>query len=303
MGQGAVQTGKHSGDKQKGKGRFFALNPQMGAIQPLQAHAGDKVKAPSGKEHPQVGRKGEWEQLQIMKEISPLQQEGDHQGPGGTLDRCPVYPPPQQGVEEIALEEDGDEIEMGRPLAGEQFPQQPGRVSQLAAPSVQVKACVGEGIEQNPPEVRGQHTGAAGPQEGQVGDLSARLLQREAGEKEKEGNAEPGGLVEEKGQIHPQEEVAGLIGEVGAADVDADDGQHGDEPEKVNFQQPGCPSGPAACFAQGRGGLRGGRRGRPRGGGVPPFSLFSCVKNGNDHDMCVIERKESGLPGACPLCW
>ena len=32
-------------------------------------------------------------------------------------------------------------------------------------------------------------------------------------------------------------------------------------------------------------------------------SLFSCVKNGNDHDMCVIERKESGLPGACPLCW
>ena len=73
MGQGAVQTGKHSGDKQKGKGRFFALNPQMGAIQPLQAHAGDKVKAPSGKEHPQVGRKGEWEQLQIMKEISPLQ--------------------------------------------------------------------------------------------------------------------------------------------------------------------------------------------------------------------------------------
>ena len=147
MGQGAVQTGKHSGDKQKGKGRFFALNPQMGAIQPLQAHAGDKVKAPSGKEHPQVGRKGEWEQLQIMKEISPLQQEGDHQGPGGTLDRCPVHPPPQQGVEEIALEEDGDEIEMGRPLAGEQFPQQPRRVSQLAAPSVQVKACVGEGIE------------------------------------------------------------------------------------------------------------------------------------------------------------
>lgn len=303
MGQGAVQTGKHSGDKQKGKGRFFALNPQMGAIQPLQAHAGDKVKAPSGKEHPQVGRKGEWEQLQIMKEISPLQQEGDHQGPGGTLDRCPVHPPPQQGVEEVALEEDGDKIEMGRPLAGEQFPQQPGRVSQLAAPSVQVKACVGEGIEQNPPKVRGQHTGAAGPQEGQVGDLSARLLQREAGEKEKEGNAEPGGLVEEKGQIHPQEEVAGLIGEVGAADVDADDVQHGDEPEKVNFQQPGCPSGPAACFAQGRGGLRGGRKGRPRGGSVPLFSLFSCVKNGNDHDMCVIERKESGLPGACPLCW
>ena len=37
-----------------------------------------------------MGWKGEWEQLQIMKEISPLQQEGDHQGPGGTLDRCPV---------------------------------------------------------------------------------------------------------------------------------------------------------------------------------------------------------------------
>lgn len=151
-----------------------------------------------------MGRKGEWEQLQIMKEISPLQQEGDHQGPGGTLDRRPVHPPPQQGVEEIALEEDGDEIEMGRPLAGEQFPQQPGRVSQLAAPSVQVKACVGEGIEQDPPKVRGQHTGAAGPQEGQVGDLSARLLQREAGEKEKEGNAEPGGWLRRKARFIPR---------------------------------------------------------------------------------------------------
>ena len=186
MGQGAVQTGKHSGNKPEGEGPLFALNPQMGAIQPLQAHAGDKVKAPGVERHPQVGRKGEWEQLQIMKEISPLQQEGDHQGPGGRFDKGARFTRRRgQGVEGMAFGRMGDENGGGAGLAGEQFPRRPRRFPLLAAPSVSQALCyAGRGVGTGP-EVRGRRgaCGSAGRSGGDLPVCSERSRKGKRGER------------------------------------------------------------------------------------------------------------------------
>ena len=164
-----------------------------------------------------------------------MQQEGPRQGPGQAGERRPRHPPPQQGVKQVALEQDGDEIEVGRPQPCRQGPQQPPRGGHLLPPGRKGKAGVRQIVHQQPPHIVWQHPPEPPAYKGEVGGRLFADPQRKAREQQEQGHTKTRCLIEQKCKAESIDLVSGFVKKIGAAHMDDHNSQHSNDPKEINL--------------------------------------------------------------------
>ena len=130
------------------------------SVQPLEGHPCGKIEEPDREEHPELAQGQVREQAEALFIVEPLKEQGGGQGPEDAPQGLPVHPAAQQGIEEVELEEDRNEIEVGGRLAGEEVPEEPPG-GQAGVPQL---------VDQGPDQVGGQDAEEALLQKGGVGE-------------------------------------------------------------------------------------------------------------------------------------
>lgn len=214
--------------------------------EPRQSVPQDKIKQPGREDQPEVREGGN--PAKVRQHAPALRQQRGQEGPDHGACWVPLYPAGQQGIEQVELQQDGDKVEVGGGLAGEDRFHHPKGVPAAGRQVGQMKVHVRQGVDPRPQQIGRQGLQRFLFPERTPGRRAPGQPQGEAGEQEEHGNGKPGGLVEEKGQIHPQDQNPALTVEIGAGHMDGDDRQHGQASQEIDFRETRGAAGRSVWF-------------------------------------------------------